>query len=301
MKHARRHALVIGGSGFIGHQIVEVLSDAGYIVHSMSRNTLCRRAQFILLVDRNDTGRLNALIADRKFDLMVDTCALSGWDIDGICDSQLMHRVDHWVHISSAALYSDMSTACFTESSLTGGAAHWGEYGRKKHEAEHAVLKRFTAHGARLTLLRPPYVYGPKNSSYREAFVWDRMKAGRAIPLPLKPCKVQFVHARDLARAILHIDRSAATAQTEILNIAPEGCIDLRQFCQAAVRAAGHKEWEFDVIDAEKLGISPREFFPFRTENLCLSVKAFTARYGGFDFMALDEGLKATYAAYQAA
>ena len=139
MKHARRHALVIGGSGFIGHQIVEVLSDAGYIVHSMSRNTLCRRAQFNLLVDRNDTGRLNALIADRKFDLMVDTCALSGWDIDGICDSQLMHRVDHWVHISSAALYSDMSTASFTESSLTGGAAHWGEYGRKKHEAEHAV------------------------------------------------------------------------------------------------------------------------------------------------------------------
>ena len=301
MTQATRHALVIGGSGFIGHQIVEILSDKGYIVYSMSRNTPCHGADFNLLVDRNNTAKLNALIGDQKFDLLVDTCGLSGQDIDVICDSQLMQKVAHWVHISSAALYSDMSSACFTENSLIGGAAHWGEYGRKKHEAEHALLKRFNTHDARLTLLRPPYVYGPKNSSYREAFVWDHMKAGRAIPLPLKPCKVQFVYARDVARAILHIDRSAATAQTEILNIAPEACIDLRQFCQAAVRAAGHKEWEFDVINAEKLDINPREFFPFRTENLCLSIKAFKARYGRFDFVTLDEGLKATYAAYQAA
>ena len=185
MKHATRHALVTGGSGFLGHQIVEVLSDAGYIVYSMSRNTPCHEAHFNLLVDRNNTATLNALIDDQKFDLLVDTCGLSGQDIDVICDSQLMQKVEHWVHISSAALYSDMSTACFTESSLTGGAAHWGEYGRKKHEAEHTLLKRFNTHDARLTLLRPPYVYGPKNSSYREAFVWDHMKAGRAIPLPL--------------------------------------------------------------------------------------------------------------------
>ena len=116
----------------------------------------------------------------------------------------------------------------------------------------------------------------------------------------IKPCKVQFVYAPDLARVILHIDRGAATAQTEILNIAPDACIDLRQFCQAAVRAAGHKEWEFDVINAEKLGIQPQEFFPFRTENLCLSIEAFKARYGRFDFVTLDDGLKATYASYQA-
>jgi nucleoside-diphosphate-sugar epimerase len=54
--------------------------------------------------------------------------------------------------------------------------------------------------------LRPPFVYGPgkNNPYYREAFFWDRLRAGRRIILPGDGRRLmQFVYIKDLVRAAL--------------------------------------------------------------------------------------------------
>ena len=45
----------------------------------------------------------------------------------------------------------------------------WGTYGTDKIAAEKALLERMKD----AYILRPPYLYGPMNNVYREAFVFD--------------------------------------------------------------------------------------------------------------------------------
>lgn len=52
---------------------------------------------------------------------------------------------------------------------------YWGEYGIGKIEAERGLLARVPA----AYILRPPYLYGPMNNVYREAFVFDCSEAAK--------------------------------------------------------------------------------------------------------------------------
>ena len=50
-------------------------------------------------------------------------------------------------------------------------------------------------------ILRPPYLYGPMNNVYREAFVFDCALADRKFYLPKDgSMKLQFFHVKDLCR-----------------------------------------------------------------------------------------------------
>lgn len=76
---------------------------------------------------------------------------------------------------------------------------YWGKYGTDKIEAEEALLER----NPNAYILRPPYLYGPMNNVYREAFVFDCALAGRTFYLPKAgEMKLQFFHVHDLCRFI---------------------------------------------------------------------------------------------------
>jgi nucleoside-diphosphate-sugar epimerase len=50
--------------------------------------------------------------------------------------------------------------------------------------------------------MRPPFVYGPGNPYYREAFFWDRLRDNRSIILPGDGRRLmQFVHVQDIVSA----------------------------------------------------------------------------------------------------
>jgi 2'-hydroxyisoflavone reductase len=56
--------------------------------------------------------------------------------------------------------------------------------------------------GFPVVTLRPPFVYGPGNPFYREAFFWDRLRDGRPLILPGDGRRLmQFVHIGDLVGA----------------------------------------------------------------------------------------------------
>ena len=46
--------------------------------------------------------------------------------------------------------------------------------------SERALFRLHAAEGLPVVTLRPPFIYGPENPFYREAFFWDRMRADRA-------------------------------------------------------------------------------------------------------------------------
>ena len=60
------------------------------------------------------------------------------------------------------------------------------------------------AHGFPVVTIRPPFVYGPRNPFYREAFFWDRMRDGRPIIVPDDGNRLmQFVFVGDIVRVCL--------------------------------------------------------------------------------------------------
>ena len=74
-------------------------------------------------------------------------------------------------------------------------------YVRNKGESERALFRLHRDQGIPVATLRPPYIYGPENPFYREAFFWDRLLADRPIIVPGDGSRLmQFVHVDDVAR-----------------------------------------------------------------------------------------------------
>jgi nucleoside-diphosphate-sugar epimerase len=70
--------------------------------------------------------------------------------------------------------------------------------------SERALFRLHQRMGLPVVTLRPPIDYGPHNPLYREAYFWDRLRAGRAIILPGDGRRLmQFVFVKDLVRGSL--------------------------------------------------------------------------------------------------
>ena len=98
-----------------------------------------------------------------------------------------------YVLISSSAVYPDTCPQSFTEETPTGPNRYWGGYGFGKCEAEKALLQR----SPRAYILHPPYLYGPMNNVYREAFAFDcAMQGGVSICRRMGKCRCNFLYRR---------------------------------------------------------------------------------------------------------
>jgi nucleoside-diphosphate-sugar epimerase len=78
--------------------------------------------------------------------------------------------------------------------------------------------------------MRPPFIYGPGNPYYREAFFWDRLRDHRPIILPGDGRRLmQFVYIRDLVDCCMRsLDEPAAVGQAfNIANARPVAQFDL--------------------------------------------------------------------------
>jgi nucleoside-diphosphate-sugar epimerase len=70
--------------------------------------------------------------------------------------------------------------------------------------------------------MRPPFVYGPENPFYREAFFWDRMRLDRPVIIPGDGNRLmQFVYVNDLVEACFNA-LEKHTAPGRAFNVADE-------------------------------------------------------------------------------
>ena len=83
---------------------------------------------------------------------------------------------------------------------------HPDPYVRNKAMSERALFRMHQKTGFPVVTLRPPFVYGPGNPFYREAFFWDRLRAGRPIIIPGDGHRLmQFVYVNDLVRLAMKV------------------------------------------------------------------------------------------------
>lgn len=235
--------LVIGGTLFIGRHLVQRLLDRGdevTILHRSTRNPFGGHVREVHW-DRNDTAGMVRVLQDGDYEYVFDN--VYDWE-RGTTGEQVKAAaaacgpsLRRYVFVSSCAAYGDGLDR--SENSPLAGPHYEDIYCRNKADSERALLALHADQGVPTATLRPPFIYGPNNPFYREAFFWDRLVAGRPILVPGDGSRLMhFVAVSDLADAALEVATRCVTAG-RAYNIAHEDPLRQDDLVRLLASAAG--------------------------------------------------------------
>lgn len=199
--------LVIGGTRFIGRHVVDQALARGHHV------TVFHRGRTGADLFRGDarvehrTGDRNqdlSALTDGGWDVTVDTCAYVPRHVHELADV-LGRRGGRYLLVSSVSAYAVPPEPGFTEDAplaeLDDPAVELvtGEtYGGLKALCERAAAERF---GPDTVIVRPTYVVGPDDYTWRFPWWVGRLSRGGAVLAPgPSEAPVQVIDVRDLAR-----------------------------------------------------------------------------------------------------
>ncbi len=197
------HLLVLGGTLFLGREIVESALARGHRVTLFHRGTtnaaLFPQAEH-LLGDRD--GGL-AVLEGRRWDAVIDTCGYLPRIVRASAEA-LSGMTPHYTFISSISVYPDHATPGLDESAPVGvlddpadETFSGATYGPLKALCERAVDDAFAGE---VLHVRPGLIVGPHDPTDRLTWWTRRIARGGEVLVPGDPgASVQLVDARDLA------------------------------------------------------------------------------------------------------
>lgn len=251
--------LITGGTVFVSQFAARYFSDR-YRVYVLNRNTRPQCTGVTLL--EGDRHQLNGRLRERYFDAVLDITAYDAEDVNDLLDG--LGGFGSYLLISSSAVYPEWGRQPFTEEAAVGPNRIWGKYGTDKIAAENALLNRVE----NAYILRPPYLYGPGNNVYREAFVFDCALQNRRFCLPGNgEMKLQFFHVEDLCRFIERLLQEKPAQR--IFNVGNRQAVSVREWVELCYQAAG-KRPECLSVNAD---LEQRNYFPFYRYDYYLDVE----------------------------
>lgn len=191
---------VIGGAGFIGRYVVEVLAKAGYRVRAVSRHA----DSALFLKPLGDLGQIQVVTGNIRSDADMAAAfdgAAAGVNLVGILaerGDQRFAEVQALGAARAARAAAAAAVAAYVQISAIGAdAASRIAYARSKGDGEAAVLAALPF----ATILRPSLVAGPEDQFFNRF-------AGMARIAPFLPAisgesLFQPVYVRDVADAVL--------------------------------------------------------------------------------------------------
>ncbi len=263
---AARRLLILGGTAFLGPELVEEAKRAGWTVTLFNRGKTNPHLFPDVEKLRGDRRSDLKALEGRSWDAVVDTSGYFPKDV--AASARLLSKsVGLYVFISTISVYGDTSKPGIDESSpvaktdqpdadkVTGA-----NYGALKALCEEAAEREMPG---KVTVIRPGLIIGPGDTSDRFTYWPVRVARGGEVLAPGTPDDpVQFVDVRDLASwTVTMIGRRRtgvfnATGPKEPLTFGP---------MLAACREASGAEATFTWVDAktlEELKIAPWSDMP---------------------------------------
>ena len=218
--------LVIGGTLFIGKLLVTRLLEAGHEITILHRKAAHSLGSPVgnAVADRNDAAAVRSALAGRRFDAVYDIAydwerGTTGQQVEATARA-IPCDLSRYVFMSSVAAYGEGLN--HAEEDPLAPETHPNDYVRNKAASERALFRLHRESGFPAVTLRPPFVYGPQNPFYREAFFWDRIRLARPVIVPGDGNRLmQFVYVHDLVEACLAVLENPA-APGRAFNIAHE-------------------------------------------------------------------------------
>ena len=230
--------LVIGGTLFIGKELVRRLLARGDQVTILHRGrSPVPKGVDDIACDRNDEAAVRNALCGRRFDFVFDNvydCTTASQVAAAV--ESLGPQLQRYVFMSSVGAYGQGENL---PEDAPLGVDHPFPYIRNKAQTERLLFELHRARGFPVVTLRPPFVYGPENPFYREAFFWDRILRDRPIIIPEDGSRLmQFVYVKDLVAAALRVTE-VDIAVGQAYNIANPAPLTQLEAVGAFAAAAG--------------------------------------------------------------
>src|ERR1700722_12634628 len=218
--------LVIGGTLFIGKLLVKRLLTAGHevtILHRRAEHPFGRRVRNVT-ADRNDAATIKTALAGLRFDAVYDIAydwerGTTAAQVEATAKS-IPGDLSRYIFMSSVAAYGDGLNHSEDDPLASDIAAD--PYVRNKAASERALFRMYHESRFPVVTMRPPFVYGPENPFYREAFFWDRLRFDRPLMIPGAGNRLmRFVYVTDLVDACFNA-LEKHTAPGRAFNVAEE-------------------------------------------------------------------------------
>jgi 2'-hydroxyisoflavone reductase len=224
--------LIIGGTAFVGRYIAQAATDGGHdltLFHRGQTGAELFPEATHLSGDRDED--LSAL-AGGSWDATIDVCAYFPRQVHSLA-AALDGRGGRYVFISSVSAYSPQVSPGFDESAPL---AEIGDtdateiteenYGGLKVACEQAGTELF---GPETSIIRPTYVIGPHDRSYRFTWWVDRIARGGTVLAPGDPADpMQLIDVRDQGSWIVSLlDRSVTGTFHAVSSVPPFGFGDM--------------------------------------------------------------------------
>lgn len=278
-----KKVLVTGGTVFVSRYIAEYYVSKGYEVYVLNRNTKPQSKGVILI--EADRQNLGDVLKRHHFDVVFDVTAYNSDNVNSLLDG--LGSFDDYVMISSSAVYPEHEKQPFTEETPVGENKIWGKYGIGKVEAERTLQSMIP----NAYILRPPYLYGPMNNVYREAFVFDCAIQKRKFYLPKDgSLNLQFFHVKDLCRFMDTLIEKHP--KQRIFNVGNEKTVTVKEWVETCYRVVG-KQLELVNVCQD---IEQRRYFCFYNYDYYLDISKQKALM--FETESLESGLQESFEWY---
>ena len=217
--------LMIGGTAFVGRHITSAAIDAGHDVTLFHRGVtgagLFPGATH-LTGDRD--GDLAAL-TNGSWDATIDVCAYFPRQVRSLATT-LGGRAGTYVFISSVSAYSPSVPPNYDETAALAAIDDPDatevtneNYGGLKVACEQLSVQMF---GLDTTIIRPTYVIGPYDRSYRFTWWVDRLAKGGTVLAPGNPDDpIQLIDARDQAAFVISLLERSVTGTFHTVSPPP--------------------------------------------------------------------------------
>jgi 2'-hydroxyisoflavone reductase len=218
--------LVIGGTLFIGKLLVKRLLGAEHevtILHRKAEHPFGRRVRNAI-ADRNDAASIRAALSGMRFDAVYDIAydwerGTTAQQVEATAKA-IPGDLSRYIFMSSVAAYGDGLN--HAEDDPLASEIHSNDYVRNKAGSERALFRMYHESRFPVVAMRPPFVYGPENPFYREAFFWDRIRLNRPVIIPGDGNRLmQFVYVNDLVEACFNA-LAKHTAPGRAFNVADD-------------------------------------------------------------------------------
>jgi uncharacterized protein YbjT (DUF2867 family) len=224
---------VTGATGFVGQSLLDLALDEGHPVRALARRPQrAREGVEWVAGDLADKAALEQLMRGAEAAIhiagVVNSPDPEGFEAGnvagtlGAIEAAKRAGVRRFIHVSS----------------LSAREPELSAYGASKARAEKLVM----ASGLDWTIVRPPGIYGPRDSDIFEMF---RMARWGLMPMPARHGRASYIHVHDLARLLLALvpGGEGISATTFEPDDGRKGGWSHHEFARAIGWAMGRRPW----------------------------------------------------------
>jgi nucleoside-diphosphate-sugar epimerase len=300
MSQTPDHALVIGGTRFIGRHAVTEFRDHGYEVTVFNRGN--HENPFAddpsvdhVQGDRTDDADLAAAAAVDP-DVVIDCIAYKPKEVRTA--TRLFDDVDAYVYISSGAAYGDEDVpkqedetslhACSEEQALDDSHE---TYGPRKAEGDRAVFAAAAERDVNAMSVRPPVVYGPHDYTERFDYWIDRVAQRDRVIVPGDGTNLWHrVYVESVARALRVVAEEGQPG--EAYNAGDRRLLTLQEAVETVADALGT---DVDIVHAGErelatAGLELTDFPLYREYPHVMATEKLAAL--GWEPVSVEEGIE---------